>query len=211
MDAVQTHLGTGERGMAYNYAGDVIRIDDIQNYHGVSEVVNVYHVQLEGPGNVADADLLDAMVTFVDGLHSQMDDVQVTQLFYVSIKVVNTTHDHLVGIHNYSGSPHGTVSADPMAPGCAGLVTLATGKLGTRGRKFIAGISESLADYGVLGATALGNLEDYALYLVGPQYPEGVGILPGVLDKVGAFWPFIEAAVRTVVAYQRRRKQGVGA
>lgn len=197
--------------MAVNSPGDIIRMDDIMSYNNLSEVVNVYHFQLAGEDTVSDADLLAAMVTYADGLHSQLDDIQSASLFYIGQKVTNLTVPHVVGENTYSGTPHGTVTGDTLPPGAAGLVTLSTGTFKARGRKFIAGIATTFTSTGILNGGALSNLENYAAYLVGLLAPEGIPMYAGVVAKSGVFAPFVTAAVRSVIAYQRRRKQGVGA
>ncbi len=196
--------------MSINSPGDIIRLDDIQSYNNLSEVVNVYHFQLAGEDTCTDAELMAAMLTFVNGFHGQTDDVQSALQFFVSFKVTNLTTKTLVGLHTFSGTPHGTISGDAIPPGAAGLVTFSTGLLKARGRKFIAGIATSLTSAGIVNGLVLSSLADYAAYFIGLLAPEGIPMYAGVVAKGGTFAPFVSAAVRTVIAYQRRRKQGVG-
>lgn len=105
-----------------------------------------------------------------------------------------------------------TSTGEPLPLGVAGLIVAPTALPKTRGRKFIAGVTEgscngSLWDSSLV--TAMTNFgAAYISAFLGASNDDPWQ--PGVSDKNGVFRPFIEALVTNIPAYQRRRKQGVG-
>lgn len=81
------------------------------------------------------------------------------------------------------------------------------------GKKYVPGIEKSQVDNGSFIAGALINIAALATqYLDRYDMPSGGTLFPGVLSsKTGGFEAFIGTVfLESLVAYQRRRKQGVG-
>jgi len=106
-----------------------------------------------------------------------------------------------------------TNTDDPFPNQIAPVLVANTNRPGTRGRKFLMGMVETMADGGdlVTGAvTAMGNaLSDY----IADETVSGSNVLsPGVpRSDANAFKEFTDGEVNSIVGTQRRRKPGVGA
>jgi hypothetical protein len=83
----------------------------------------------------------------------------------------------------------------------------------TRGRKFLMGFVESMADGSDLTSTALTALGNaLSDYLADENISAGNDLSPGVYrEGVDDFEEFTDGSVNSVVGTQRRRKPGVGA
>jgi hypothetical protein len=104
-------------------------------------------------------------------------------------------------------------ATDAMLPtGVCVLLTLRTGVKRVLGRKYFGPFTgNNLAD-GIFEDTLAVAVAGAADFLIGHFFAAGSGnsLLPGVLDKTGAFWAFFEAVASTNPAYQRRRRLGAG-
>lgn len=174
------------------------------------EILNVYHFISSDP--VFDADVLDDLAQFMDDVYDTIDGVLVDNLSFVDLSITNETDGTDIGVVGWPALTVGAVGADMAPTGIAGLVTLPTAFLGTRGRKFIPGISESnITDSVIIGAM-VAFLQDYGDLLIAPF----LGATSGepwqyvVVDKDGFARVPTEAIVANIPAYQRRRKVGVG-
>lgn len=95
--------------------------------------------------------------------------------------------------------------------GVAGLLTFPTTVSKTRGRKFIAGLSENAVADGVWIASCLTNLLDMAdTYMDDVIYDSVYVFRPVLLSTKGTVHNFNAYSASGTPAYQRRRKPGVG-
>jgi Na+/H+ antiporter NhaD/arsenite permease-like protein len=92
------------------------------------------------------------------------------------------------------------------------LVLLRTAANKVVGRKFIGGLTEAAIGNSLLVAGAVGNLVAYGLAIqAGPTMGVDNGTFEfGIYDKHGVYHAVTSLVVATVLAYQRRRKQGIG-
>ena len=102
---------------------------------------------------------------------------------------------------------------DPFPNQVAGVVTAATNRPKSRGRKFVPGLMDASADGSDLVSSAVAALTAFAVDYITDvvagfdgQFVSGV-----VRTAVEEFLPFVMAQVNSVVGTQRRRKPGVGA
>lgn len=175
------------------------------------EVLNVYHL-LVGE-NAPDGDLAQDITERLDNAHGEMATLQDGSMAFDSIRIINVTDNTEVGEFDWpslvGGSVAGTVA---LPPGVAGVVTFTTTTMGSRGRKFIAGFTESDISDGVWEAGTLAAMADYAAYIATPFVgtESGVPLAFGVRTAAGLFRSFNGYTVTNIPGYQRRRKQGVG-
>lgn len=105
----------------------------------------------------------------------------------------------------------GSVVADFESFQTATLILAKTAALRTVGRKFFAGVTKNCTLDGAMTTAALAVmatiLVDYLATLSGTGSDTYV---PGVLDKVGIFRPFVGGSVGTLLSSMRRRKPGYG-
>jgi hypothetical protein len=180
-----------------------------------SEIVNVYHFVMDSVGDVDEADVLDDVLSLVEGLMANVTGQYSTtmSLDEVEVWVRNVAADRWDLVGAIDGTWAGSVATSEIMPAAVSpLVVADTVDAHSRGRKYLPPLNEA----GVLSLlltsaalTAFGNfLDDYGSTYVG-TYAEWI---PGVWQVVAkAFAAFTGSGkVTTQPAYQRRRKAGVG-
>lgn len=173
-------------------------------------VLNVYH--MISSDSVPDGDVEDDLSAYFADLYSPLASIQANDLTYNSITMKNITEGEDIGDFAWLGTAAGASSTDPLPTGIAGLLTLPTDILGTRGRKFFPGITEGATTDGVFVGTLLTVLAGIGSSLLAGFLGE-VSDSPWtyvVIDKNGVPRAPVGADVSNVPAYQRRRKVGVG-
>jgi len=171
---------------------------------------NVFHAKINEAADESDAK--QDMVQWVDALFQSIESIQVNDVLPLDILVTNVTAGTATTIHSWQSYFGGEDTGDQLPPGVAALV-LATTAIGrVLGRKFLPGIAEFYWNGVNLTGTAITALANFAVAWIAGFTGEASGAswLPGVLRTVGTFAPFVEAIVRGEMAYQRRRRQGVG-
>lgn len=137
---------------------------------------------------------------------------------FSQIVVKNRTQGTDVGTFAWDTTAFASGStANPLPPGNAPLVTFPTQQGKTRGRKFFGGYTvNALTNTAQVQSSVLGRLASVGAFMLSPR----TGIIAGVSvqyvvvsEGVGAFTALLPTAAnaRSITAYQRRRKQGVGA
>jgi hypothetical protein len=189
---------------------DVVKVTFNTRQDGVGVVSNVFYFRNDSGLTLDNESVLDEFGLWTGYLAAQLDDFQSDTITYEEYKVYNMTQDQPIGTAP-STLTSGSVDTDAMPSGVAALITLDTGFKKTLGKKFIGGLVEAATTAGVLTPATIAYLEDvYDLFLF-TQSLGGHDWMPGVWKKAtSAFYPFISAVIRSVPAYQRRRKAGVG-
>lgn len=115
-------------------------------------------------------------------------------------------------VGEYIITPTTTGTADAFPNQIAPVITAGTDRPKSRGRKFIPGCVETIADGSDLIASAITDFTNFAVeYADKILIATGNNMVPGVLRTgVQEFLPFTFALVNSVVGTQRRRKPGVG-
>lgn len=192
------------------FANDVIRITHNMRHDGVGVVSNVYHFKNISAVNLSENEVLLDVETWLTGLVSELDDFMVDKISFVDYHVYNVTKDTPVG----SGASPGTaghVLTDALPSGVAALITLDTGVKKTIGKKFYGGCAEAQTTDGEWESAMMLILNGLMDYLFDTQTLNLHEWLPGSWNNVlNTFAPFIAGIVRSIPAYQRRRKAGVG-
>lgn len=192
------------------FANDVIRITHNMNLIGSGVISNVYHFKNMSGLTLSSNEVLADVEDWLTGLVSELDDFMVAPLYFVDYKVYNVTKDTPVG-SGASPGVNGTVSTDELPSGVAALITLDTGVKKTIGKKFYGGCAEAQTLDGNWTAAMMLILESLMDYLYDTQTLNTHEWLPGSWNNIlNTFAPFISAIVRSIPAYQRRRKAGVG-
>lgn len=187
---------------------DVIKVTATMSYIGQT-IQNVYHFGLGADQD--DGFVIADLADLLEGAYTNLLPNLVDLLDFQSISFYNLTEDQNLGEYAWPSLTDGTATGEGLPTGVAGLVTFPTLAPKTRGRKFIAGISETFQADGVLVGTVLTNLLAFGADLLGVQVGGfGTTGLWGVVNALGTFFALQEALSTNVPAYQRRRKQGVG-
>lgn len=173
------------------------------------EVLNIYHAV--SPNSILDSDAVADLFEQLEIAHNHLLVQQSTAMVYESMTFWNKTQDELMSIE--STSMAGTYNNDPLPPGVAALVTFPTLVSKVRGRKFIPGFGEGNTTDGLFASSTLTDMSEYGAIIAAP-FIGASSALPwefGVPLTGGGFANFSSYIARNVPAYQRRRKQGVGA
>lgn len=193
---------------------EIARVTVKYSMLGASEPQNVFYMQLAS-GSISDADALADIDNWVlAGWAGHWDD-------YASEDASCLGHDTV--IMNLDGTvkrvlggdtfvQDGLGVGDVLPAANSGLLVAPTALPKSRGRKFVPGLGNGAITDGLLESDVLAYLVTLGTYFVN-TYINGsnsytMGILSTVLEQ---FVPFLLTATTTdVMAYQRRRKPGVG-
>jgi len=176
------------------------------------QIMNVYHAV--SPSATADNEVVEDLTIKIDEAMTELQAELDGSLAGVSLRVINLSDNAELDLVSWPTFVGGAVGgAVGLPPGVAALVTFPTAALGVRGRKFICGASEAQNSDGVWEASFIASLESYASMIANP-FPgdSSLNIWQfGTYNPTTGFNPFTGWQVGNVPAYQRRRKQGVGA
>ncbi len=155
---------------------------------------------------------IDANYTYLNAIISQNYnpvDIKVDIVALVAGKIEVTSN---VGTIVWTGAFNPAGSTDDLPPGACGFVKLLTDSGKTYGRKFISGLLETRGVSGFIDSTAQTALTNFVTgILTYATISAGNLLVPGVLSKKhSAFKQFYAGLVSATIAYQRRRKFGVG-
>lgn len=197
---------------------DVVKVDLRWQVGSIGMAANVFQalVVQATPHSISDATVIADMATWMHDFLAPMETHVVVSCEVMECSVyqrVGTAYN-LVGTSPVDFTP-GSIG-DPLPSGVAALMTAYTNTSKVVGKKYLPGLSE-LAQTAGLWITAVGlAMVQSALIWVTPFSSIGdppTAYFPGVWSlKLGVLKGFSGAGmVRDVPAYQRRRKQGVGA
>jgi hypothetical protein len=191
---------------------DVLRVTAKLTGADSQAIQNVYQIRFLGLLGASDATTVTDVCDEMEVVYATIKALNPTSTKYVSIEIFNETQNYSLGEHPWPTFVQGNAAVDPSTPGSAYLIQLLTGFVKTYGRKFFGEMAVSyltggnVTAGGVTGLVAVGAL----LIATWVGSTSGANYEFGVVDKTSAFRRFVEAVVRDVPAYQRRRRQGRG-
>lgn len=152
--------------------GDIIRVVVNGTVDG-KNIQNTYHVQLEGPGSLADSAVKAAIQTKISDMYADVAADTSADLVYGLIELYNLTQDIPMasGVMETRGQP--TNIDGRLPPATSGLVVFDTLAPRSQGRKYLAGFVENASaadgspDNDVLTAMAAYAAEAIASWIVG--------------------------------------------
>jgi len=199
--------------------GDIIRVscrcDDING----NDLVNVFHLKVTEVVDGTPGLWAVAIVDYMEGAFSQLNNVQSEVVEPVDIKIDVVTWDGAdetvvenIGTYTW-GTPYVPGAAgDPLPPGVAGFVKFLTHLGKVYGRKFIGGMLEAGNVSGYYNSGVVDALELFAGEIISglTSLIAGEAVYGVLSKKLGTFVEAIALDVPNVYAYQRRRRQGSG-
>lgn len=198
--------------------GTVLRVVVSMVYTDGSLVQNIFNAVVTGAGAPWDeADIVDDCEDWADDMYlnlgarvtDTLDGVQVQVYEYDSI---DDDWDE-VGTNAWLYNPTGASAAMPR--GNAGLINGKTTDPDVSGKKYIGGLTVNDIAAGLLTATMVTAITNFAIDWYTPFVGAAGGgtYTPGVWSVAGTVFKALSGTmiVSNVVAYQRRRKRGVGA
>lgn len=199
--------------------GEILRVSARQSGTSGQDIVGVFHYLAQFAVDQADADVVAAILSHLDGAYTLLNSLIAGTYNPVDIKVdvvqiiggiEKVTRN--VGTTLWTGTFNPTGAGGDLPPGATALVKMLTGVGKTYGRKFISGILEGNSVSGFIDAALQTGLVNFAgAVRTAKVISAGNELLSGVYSfKSLSFKRFIEIAVSVGVAYQRRRRLGTG-
>lgn len=175
-------------------------------------VQNVYHLQITGPSNPSDSDVLDDMGEYLEDVYTELLEELPDSMTFDEYSVQNVTADVSLGASAWPSLTVGSNAGDTLPAGNAGLLLARTKSPGHHGRKYWGPMSEPSVDGGQANALALTRLtaagqEAYSPFTSTNSYNYNPVIYDGVL---GIGRDVTEWEADADIAYQRRRRPGRG-
>jgi hypothetical protein len=199
-------------------SGDIMKADLRWQVGNIGLAVNVFQAVLsqDTPHAIADLTVLTGVGGWVSDILAPMATHVVVNCTVTDCNVYKKVGPlwNLVGPAPIVFTP-GSIG-DPLPSGVAALVTAYTGTSKVVGKKYLPGLSELAQTAGLWVVGVLAAMLQSAVVWITPFAldPSSEGTFyPGVwsLKKAGFVGFVSSVATRDVPAYQRRRKQGVGA
>lgn len=198
--------------------GDILRVVAVAYFTDGNLIENVFNAVIGGTGGPYDEDdiVLDALAwvnnmwaNFTSSISNELDGSEVKTYIYDSI---DDDWDE-VGSVGWTFNPTGT--PDTLPRGVAALANARTSDPDVQGKKYIGGLTEgqmsdSLWEAGFITLMLLFAADWVTAFAGGTS---GASWIPGVWSPTETnFFPMSGSIIiPTIPAYQRRRKQGVGA
>lgn len=178
---------------------------------------NVYNAVVTGGGSPwDDGDIADDAELWADDMYlniaanmsDELDGATVTVYKYDPVDQDWDEVAVVAWVYNFTNTD------DQLPRGNAGLVNFKTTDPDVSGKKYIPGLTESGVNDGLINAGLLTAIGNYAIDVMDPFVGgvSGATWTPGVWSVVGTvFKAYSQQAITSnVMAYQRRRKRGVG-
>lgn len=195
--------------------GSTLRVSLHFSSPNASDIVNVYHLFTDSVGDVSETNLLSDLQGWASNMMTNLSGIydQAVTLDEIEVWVWNSALSRWDSVGSTTSTWAGTSTTSEALPSAvAPLVTADTVDAHAKGRKYLPPPVEVQVTDGILENTAvnalLNFLTDYASTYVG-TYTE---LIPGIWQIASqAFKLFTGTGTATnVLAYQRRRKDGVG-
>lgn len=192
--------------------GDVVRVTAILTDATEGQIQNVFWAK-QVVGSETDADWMDACATQLEVMYDGLVTYQPEELSYTEIRGFNVTADAPLTTISWPTLTTGDIDvANPMPAPCSLLVFGRTQGNQRVGRKYLSCFTEADHANGnwqssLLAAAAQFASDWAAAWATSVSNTAQFGVYSRVLES----WvPMIEMVVRSVVAYQRRRRAGRG-
>jgi hypothetical protein len=195
-------------------AGNIIRVAARHLYAAIDENVNVHHFNINTqPGTADDEVMLEDLATLLSEAYASVQAFMPTAVDAYDITVYNISQDYPVGVTTWTvGYTGGTSGGDGLPPGTAPLVLFRTATKNVLGKTFLPSFIESEQSNGMLVSGAKTACLAFASTIrdTSPQ-GGGYGFTKVVWSNSTAIaHPITSQGVSPQLAYQRRRKIGVG-
>jgi hypothetical protein len=191
---------------------DVIKVTAALDMVG-NAVENVYYFRMDTAPSVTDTAVMNDLAAKLEEVYTHILSYMSDAVTFLEVRGFNVTKDQPMPTVSWPTMTVGGSSSARLPWGVSGLALLRTGVRRVLGRKFFGVFTEAdNDDPGVWSGALTIAMAAAAGELVGSFLGSTTlaVILPGVVDKTGAFWAFIEAVASSNPAYQRRRRRGRG-
>jgi len=191
--------------------GDVFRVTAGLRGPDGQTIQNVFHFAKVSGADTDDLDAMEDFAEILDELYVSLEDFFPDTVTADEISFFDVTNHVPLPSLGWPTFTGGAVAVEAEPPACSALVVFRTGQSRRLGRKFFGPLQDGATTGGELEAGSLVQLASAAGALLGLLSGEsGHTYYAGIVSTLGGFFRFIEAVARPIIAYQRRRKQGVG-
>lgn len=161
---------------------------------------------------VTDAIAITDLITLLEALYSLLEDILSIAYVVRGVKFINHTQQADIGTGLFVDDTPGIDAGAAMPPQICAGITLTTGRLSVRGRKYFGLLVEADIDGGgILTPGAILDLADVGDVMTANQVEAGTTWQFGVEASLDSVWlPFQSYAISTSAVTQRRRRRGVG-
>lgn len=182
----------------------------------LSHVANVFTIRIADLVAQSQSQIRADIVEYVEGVLTPLVSEIVDEVTFDKINIYNLTTDSIEPQMVWNTLTQGGNAAAELPVACAGLIIGRTGVSRRLGRKFFPTFVEGRATGSFWDTTMTTKLLQATLAYIN-NWTGGNGVMsqPGIVEKllgggIGVFRTFIGGSVQAQVAYQRRRKYGVG-
>lgn len=197
--------------------GNILRVVASMGYADGAVMQNVYNAVIGGAGGPYDeADIVDDAVDWAEAMYAEVVGDMTEDLFSTQVQVyvydpIDDDWDE-VGSDTWSWAP--TDITKQLPRGNAALLVARTTDPDVNGKKYIPGLAEGSIGDGLINAPVVANLVSFGVEWL-TQFVGGVSGAtwdPGIWSptRTNLFVMSGTLIVSNIVAYQRRRKRGVG-
>lgn len=201
--------------------GDILRAAFRFTNTDAGDVVNVFHFLVVDRGTEETYTWLDALAKnvlnkYADYMANVPNEVTSTDVKFDRVAWVGGKEvvQESFGIIDEAGYSGGTSANDPLPTGTSPMVQWRTSGVKTLARKYLPPTSENDQSAGTIGAAIIADMVTFLNHFLADIVMTGGvdGTVRAVVHSFrgGAWVPFISGVVKTVIAYQRRRKRYVG-
>lgn len=192
--------------------GDVIRVGAVLTYDGSEDIVNVYHIKLNGGGPINWAAMDGYIQGYMDNIMDTLDTELSTLITANALQVSNVTQNTVFGAIAWGTFAQGGAAGAPTASGVACFGFIRTRVPRVQIRKYFGVFPQSALVDGAWDAGVTGAVGDALDYHMVENQIGGIADLQGVAyNRTLLTSEFgVTVSVRSEPGYQRRRKRGVG-
>lgn len=191
---------------------DIIRVGASLIYDSTEELVNVYHLRLNGGGPLTFAIMADAIQAYMDGIMLTLDTELSTLIAAGALSIANVTQLTVFGQVAWGDFSAGGAAGEPTAAGVTCFGFGRTRKPRVQIRKYFGVFPQSSMVDGSWDAGVTDAVGDTMDYHIAEQTVVGTKELQGVAwNRTLLTYEFAHTVrVNSEPSYQRRRRRGVG-
>lgn len=190
----------------------ILRVVSTCSILGTTKTQNVFHARHTTGSAQDDSDVIDAAVEWIEAILTEMVAVLANDLSLTGVEVYEYSHPDIEPIGESAGTFVGTANDANVPSGLCMMLEAFKERTGHADRKYISGLTVGslLADSWAAGTLAVGA--DAVLVWINEfTASNGVKLTGCYLNRsTGATAFYTGGSVASKIAYQRRRKPGVG-
>jgi hypothetical protein len=200
--------------------GDILRVSARLLWGGVSDIVNVWWMEVLDDAAASLSDNLDAVTQFIEDIYTEWEANIDDNTDFADISVVNHTQNESYGAVDWPSLTTGGGVGDPEMPQASVFCFFPTFTSGIQGRKWIGGFQETNMTEGLWISGLIGNIATGLALLFDPythvatstelkmKIPHFVN--DGVPLMIPTFYDYVQSNISNVPGTRSSRRLGAG-